>query len=65
MRFQIISGKSIKEFVEYDDSAADAPDRLQALVKAGLPNIRILAEDGRRCSLAEIEELAEDEADGV
>jgi hypothetical protein len=65
MRFQIISGTSIREFVEYTDSAVDALDRFRALVKAGARNIRILREDGRRCSLVEIKELAEDEADGV
>jgi hypothetical protein len=65
MRFQIISGTSIREFVEYTDSAVDALDRFRALIKAGARNIRILREDGRRCSLVEIKELAEDEADGV
>jgi Carbohydrate-selective porin, OprB family len=43
----------------------EAFERLGALVKAGVPNIRIPTEDGRSSSLAEIEELAEDEAVGL
>jgi hypothetical protein len=65
MRFHTISGTEIQEFVEHYDSAEEALERLRALLKGGLPNIRVLDEGGRPCSLTEIEELAEDEADGV
>jgi hypothetical protein len=65
MRFQIISGTAIQELVERCDSAADALGRVRELLKAGLPNIRVLDEVGRSYSFAEIEELADDEADGV
>lgn len=51
--------------VEHYDSAEGALDRVRVLLKAGLPNIRVLDEIGRPCSLTEIEEPAEDEADGV
>jgi hypothetical protein len=63
MRFQIISGTAIQEFVEQCETATNALDRVRALT-AGRPNVRILIEDGRPCSLMEIEERAEDEADG-
>jgi hypothetical protein len=39
MRFQIISGTAMQEFVEQCDSAADALGQVRALLKAGLPNI--------------------------
>jgi hypothetical protein len=64
MRFQIISGTAIQEFVEHYDSAAEALDHVRALVKAGLRNIRVLMEGERSVSLTRLEELAEDEADG-
>jgi hypothetical protein len=65
MRFQIVSGTAIQEFVEHYDSAEEALGRVRALLKAGLPNIRVLDECGRPYPLTEIEELAEDEGDGV
>jgi hypothetical protein len=52
MGFQVISGTAIREFVE-------DLDRVRQLIEWGSPNIRILAEDGRVCSLAELEGLAE------
>jgi hypothetical protein len=64
MSFQIISGTAIQEFVEHCESATAALARVRALIEWRLPNIRILTKDGRGCSLAELEELAEDEADG-
>jgi hypothetical protein len=59
MGFRIISGTSIREFVENFESATAALDRARQLIEWGAPNIRILAEDGRVCSLAELEGLAE------
>jgi hypothetical protein len=57
--------RTFRNFVEECDSAAETLDRVRALLKAGLPNIRILDERGRLYSLTEIQELAEDERDGV
>ena len=65
MRFRIISGTAIQEFVERCGSAADALGRVRVLLKAGLPNIRVLDEAGRTYSFTEIEELADDEADSL
>jgi hypothetical protein len=65
MRFQIISGTAIQEFVEQRGSATDALGRVRVLLKAGLPNIRVLDEVGRSYSFTEIDELADDEADGL
>ena len=59
MGFRIISGTAIREFVENLESATAALDRVRQLIEWGLPNIRILTEDGRVCSLAELEGLAE------
>jgi hypothetical protein len=63
MRFQIISGTAIQEFVEQCGSAADALGQVRVLLKAGLRNIRVQDEVGRNYSFTEIEELADDEAD--
>jgi hypothetical protein len=65
MRSQIISGTAIQEFVEQCGSAADALGRVRVLLKAGLPNIRVLDEVGRSYSFTEIDELADDEAEGL
>jgi hypothetical protein len=59
MGFRVISGTAIREFVENLESATAALDRVRQLIEWGLPNIRILTEDGRVCSLAELEGLAE------
>jgi hypothetical protein len=56
---------AIQEFVEQCGSAADALGRVRALLKAGLRNIRVQDEVGRNYSFTEIEELADDEADGL
>ena len=58
MIFKIISGTGIQEFIEERDVATAALDRVRALIVSGLPNIRVL-KDGRPCSLAELEGLAE------
>jgi hypothetical protein len=65
VRFQLISGTAIQEFVEQCGSAADALGRVRVLLKAGLPNIRVLDQVGRSYSFTEIDELADDEADGL
>jgi hypothetical protein len=59
MGFRVISGTSVQEFVENVESATAAPDCVRVLIKAGLPNVRILTEDGRVLSLSELEGLAE------
>jgi hypothetical protein len=59
MGFRVISGTAIREFVEDLDSATAALDLVRQLIGWGLPNIRIFAEGGRVCSLAELEGLAE------
>jgi hypothetical protein len=62
MRFQIISGTAIQGSVEHCDSAAEALDRVRALVKVGLPNVRIFDDDGELRSLAQMRRLAGQEA---
>ena len=62
MRFQIISGTAIQEFVEHYDSAAEALERVRALLKAGLPNVRIFDDDGKPRSLGDVRRLADQEA---
>jgi hypothetical protein len=37
----------IQEFVEQCETAAEALERVRALVKAGLPNVRIFDDDGK------------------
>jgi hypothetical protein len=59
MSFRVITGTAIQEFVEDVESATAALDRVRALAKWGTPNVRITREDGRVCSLAELEGLAE------
>ena len=59
MGFRVISGTAIREFVENLESATATLDRVRQLIEWGSPNIRILTEDGRVCSLAELEGLAE------
>jgi hypothetical protein len=49
----------IQEFADNVESATAALDRVRQLIKAGLPNIRIVTEDGRVLSLSELEGLAE------
>jgi hypothetical protein len=56
MGFRVISDTSVQEFVE---SATAALDRVRLLIKARLPNVRVLTEDGRVLSLSELEGLAE------
>lgn len=56
--FKIISGTDIQEFIEERDTATAALDRVRALIVSRLPNIRVL-KDGRPCSFAELEGLAE------
>jgi len=59
MGFRIISGTVDQEFVENVESATAALDRVRQLIRLSLPNIRIVAEGGRACSLEELEGLAE------
>ena len=59
MRFRIISRSGIQEFVEQIESATAALDRVRLLIKSGLPNVRIINQDGRALSLSELEALAE------
>lgn len=59
MGFRVIFGAAVQEFIEHFESATAALDYVRMLLKSGLPNIRILTEDGRACSLAELEGLAE------
>ena len=59
MGFRVISGAALLEFVENIESATAALDRVRELIESRSPNIRILAEDGRVCSLKELEGLAE------
>jgi hypothetical protein len=59
MGFRIISGTGIQEFVETAASATAALDRVRELTKAGAPNVRVVTEYGRACSLAELDGLAE------
>jgi hypothetical protein len=59
MGFRIISGAPIQEFVQNVESATAALDRVRQLIEWGLPNIRIVTEDGRAYSLAELEGMAE------
>ena len=63
MGFRIISGTAIQEFVEHVESATAALDQVRMLVRSGLPNVRILTEDGRALSPSELEDLAEIESD--
>jgi hypothetical protein len=62
MRFQIVSGTTIQELVEWCETAAETLNRVRALKRLNAPNIRVLDGDGRKYSLTEIEELAEDES---
>ena len=59
MSFRIISGTADQEFVENVESATAALDRVRQLIRLRVPNIRILTENGRACSLEELEGLAE------
>jgi hypothetical protein len=59
MIVRIISGTSVQEFAEDFESATAALDQVRQLIERGLPNIRILRQDGRVCSLEELEGLAE------
>jgi len=59
MGFRVTSGTAVQEFVENFESATAALDHVRQLTKSGWPNIRIVTEDGRACSLAELEGLAE------
>jgi hypothetical protein len=59
MGFRIISGTAIRGFVENIESATAALDRVRELMEQRLPDIRILVDDGRVCSLSELEGLAE------
>jgi hypothetical protein len=59
MNFRIMSGTAIQPFVEDAATATAALDRVRELIEWGTPNIRILAEGGRACSIAELEGLAE------
>jgi hypothetical protein len=59
MRFRIISGSGIQEFVEQVESATAALDRVRWLIKSALPNVRIFNEDGRPLSVSDLEGLAE------
>jgi hypothetical protein len=60
MGFRVISGTGIQEFVEHIESATAALDQVRMLVKSGLPNVRILTEDGRALTLSELEDLADE-----
>ena len=57
--FGLFLAHSVQEFVENVESATAALDCVRMLIKAGLPNLRILTEDGRVLSLSELEALAE------
>lgn len=59
MGFRVISGTGTSEFTENIESATAALDRVRELIELRAPNIRILAEDGRVYSLAELEGRAE------
>jgi hypothetical protein len=59
MGFRIISGTPTQEFVENAESATAALDRVRELTRRGAPNVRVVSENGRACSLAELEGLAE------
>ena len=59
MSFRIISGTGIQVFVDNIATATAALDRVRQLIEWRSPNIQILAEGGRVCSLAELEGLAE------
>ena len=59
MGFRIISGTADQEFVENVESATAALDRVRQLIRLSLPNIRIVTQSGRACSLEELEGLAE------
>lgn len=59
MGFRVISGTGIQEFAETVESATVALDRVRALIEMRLSNVRILRDDGRACSITELEGLAE------
>jgi hypothetical protein len=59
MSFRVISGTATQEFVEHVESATAALDQVRMLIKSGVPNVRILTDDGRTLSLSELEGLAE------
>jgi hypothetical protein len=59
MGFRIISGTGIREFSEHAETATAALDRVRAMIETGLPGIRVVADDGRVCSLSDLEGLAE------
>jgi hypothetical protein len=59
MGFRIIAGTAVQEFVENVESATAALDRVRQLIRLSSPNIRIVTESGRTCSLEELECLAE------
>jgi hypothetical protein len=55
MGFRVVSGTAIQEFVENVESATAALDRVRELIRWGLPNIQVLTEGGRICSLEDLE----------
>ena len=57
--FRIVSGTGIREFVENAATAAEAVDRVRAMIKRRWPCIRVITEGGREQSLSELESLAE------
>ena len=57
--FRVSFGTAVREFVENVESATATLDRVRKLITLRLPNIRIVTEDGRPCSLAELEGLVE------
>ena len=59
MGFRVISGTGIQEFAETVESATVALDRVRALIEMRLSNVRKLRDDGRACSITELEGLAE------
>ena len=65
MRFSVVSGTDIQEFVERHDSATLALDAVERLIAQRLPNIRVLDEKGANVPLADVRELAvvENESD--
>jgi hypothetical protein len=62
MSFRVISGTDIQEFVDHCATAGAALERVEALLSTRFPNVRVLTADGEACSLADLEQLAEDEA---
>ena len=59
MGFRIISGTPIQELIENAETATAALDRVRELTKSGVPNVRVVSENGTVCSLPELEGRAE------